>query len=739
MVDNDGHRLPHMGAGRQPAARALLGWLDDERSPRLCLVRGSSGAGKSHLLAWLYAATGTDDTPPARRLHAFVPAHTLTVPGVVAELAAHLGVAARTPRQLIAAVALDPRRTVIAVADPDHAGVPGAPGEGARIVAELLDPLLELPHVRLLVECAQPDTRAAFTRVAAPATLDLDEPRWTHPGRFERWYTELATGSPPASPFGAEAAFPHPGLARLAARVDGGGLPATPGDGVPGDLPERAARIHRAWWATLPEDVRAAVAALSGLDLPLPARQWERALTTLYPTPGPRSAAATIEHATRVLPAVFEGGDTWALPAGPLAAFVLGQRPEGADPGRPARVHAALRHAADAGITDLAGLYDAGEERISAILAHSVRIGDAAALAADPVVQALARPQTVATALVATGQWEQPAQAAFRGAFGTLLGEPAPAARAALLAVHRLGRDDAVARMLAERSTAPGWRAEWARWGDGDAHRPDRWPGPVLAATAGRGGLAGRVLLVDDTGVIRAVAGADGTIAGRVVAGSGPVPLRALASTYGGRVTTLNRWGGVDVLEAAYHGPRGALEAAFQRLVNTCGAELTVLCAHPLPAVGDVEGGVWCHGSPPGLPGGEPPPRGVLSAPLHTGPVTALAAVRTGSDGAPPLLISGGRDGRVRMWSPGAEPAPDPLDARATAVTALACEQTTEGVLIAAAWADGLVRLRRPGDDTAVDLNLGAPVTGIAVSVQGYIVLGMAGGVVGLRLEPPAR
>ncbi|MET7305064.1 hypothetical protein ABZS54_40605, partial [Embleya sp. NPDC005575] len=443
MVDNDGHRLPHMGAGRHLAARALLGWLDDERSPRLCLVGGSAGSGKSHLLAWLYAATAADDTPPARRLHAFVPAAGLTVPGVVAELAAHLGIAARTPRQLIAAVALDPRRTVIAVADPDQAGVPGLPGEGARIVAELLDPLLELPYVRLLVECTRPDTRAAFTSVAAPATLNLDEPRWTHPGRFERWYAELAAGSSLGSPFGAEAAFPHPGLARLAARVDGARLPAAPNNSAPGGLPDRAARIHLAWWATLPEDVRSAVAALSGLDLPLSAHQWERALTALYPAAGPQPAAATIEHATRVLPAVFEGGDTWALPAGPLAEFVLGQRPESAEPGRPGRVHAALRHEVDAGITDLAGLYDAGEERVSAILAHSVRIGDAAALAADPVVQALARPQTVAGALMATGQWAQPAQAAFRGAFGTLLGQSGPAARAALLAVHRLGRDDA--------------------------------------------------------------------------------------------------------------------------------------------------------------------------------------------------------------------------------------------------------------------------------------------------------
>ncbi|MFE3203980.1 hypothetical protein [Embleya sp. NPDC059237] len=754
MVDQDGHRLPHMTGGRHLAARALLGWLDDPRSPRLCLVGGSPGAGKSHLLAWLYAATAGQDTPPARRLHAFVPAGGSTLPGVTVELARHLGVAARTPRHLVAWAALDPRRTVITIADLDHAGVPGRPGEGARIVTDLLDPLLDLPHVRLLVECADAATRAAFTRVAGPAALDLDEPRWTHPGRFARWYAELLAAAPGTAPPDADVAYPHPGLARLAARVDGASAsPGSPASAVsavsavdPGGTTERFARIHRAWWAGLGEDVRSAVAALYGLDLPLTARQWAIACSTLYPgpVPGPGGAAtdAPIAAATRALPPLLDGGDTWALPAGPLADFVAGQRRECRDPGRAARVHAALRRDADAGIVDLAALYEAGEERLSAILEHSVRIGDAAALAVDPIVQALARPHVVAGALVATGQWADPAQAAFRGAYGTLVAEPAPGVRAALLAMHRLGRDDDAARRLAARAAAPGWRAEWARWGEGDPQRPDRWPGPVLAAASGRGALAGQALLVDDTGTIRTVRGADGGIVGRVGASFGPIPLRALASTYGGRVATLNRWGGVDVLDAAYHGPRGALEAGFQRLVNTCGAEPTVLCAHPLPALGDAEGAVWCYAPAPtsaSAPAGdEPPPRGVFSAPLHTGPVTALGAVRTGTAGAPTLVISGGRDGRVRMWSPGAEPGPDALDARAAPVTALACEQTTEGLLIAVAWADGPVRLRRPGDDTTVDLNPGLPVTGIAMSVEGHIVLGTAAGVIGLRLERPA-
>ncbi|MCZ0987667.1 hypothetical protein O1M54_21845 [Streptomyces diastatochromogenes] len=42
-------------AGREPAAAALLAWLADADAPRLCVVTGSAGSGKSALLAWLIA------------------------------------------------------------------------------------------------------------------------------------------------------------------------------------------------------------------------------------------------------------------------------------------------------------------------------------------------------------------------------------------------------------------------------------------------------------------------------------------------------------------------------------------------------------------------------------------------------------------------------------------------------------------------------------------------------------
>ncbi|MYW04395.1 hypothetical protein GT354_40210, partial [Streptomyces sp. SID3343] len=226
-------------------------------------------------------------------------------------------------------------------------------------------------------------------------------------------------------------------------------------------------------------------------------------------------------------------------------------------------------------------------------------------------------------------------------------------------------------------------------------------------------------------------------IGGRVGAGA-PVPLRAVASTLGGRVATLNRWGGVAVVDAAYHGPGGALEAAFERLVNAGAAEPTALCAHPVPAIGDDEGGVWWYGSPPVGEGGDEPARGIVSASMHAGPVTALAAVRLDRESGTTLLVSGGRDGRIRLWSPGTEPVAGPLDERPSAVTAVAAEHTTEGPIIATAWADGLVRVRRTQDDTAVDVRLGPVVRGVGVAPDGTVVLGTAVGAVGIRLTVAA-
>ncbi|GLW68736.1 hypothetical protein Kpho02_10350 [Kitasatospora phosalacinea] len=216
-----GSGFPPLRAGRRPAGLALLGWLDDRRAPRLCRVEGAPGSGKSHLLAWLTAGCTADGAPEGRRIHLVLPAAGLSLRAAAWQLGNQLDTVARTPGDVLAVLAADDRPTTVCVPELNRAAEPD------RLVAELLDPLLELDTVRLLVEAPG----AAFTREPSPAVLDLDDPRWTDRERFTAWCT-----GQDADP----AAYPNPGralgtaapagpapLADLLARVPDGpaGLP----------------------------------------------------------------------------------------------------------------------------------------------------------------------------------------------------------------------------------------------------------------------------------------------------------------------------------------------------------------------------------------------------------------------------------------------------------------------------------------------------------------------------------
>ncbi|MFP8962064.1 hypothetical protein ACLIYP_16125 [Streptomyces nanhaiensis] len=203
MADTAGIRLRRPGAGREPAAAALLGWLTDGRAPRLCLVTGPEGAGKSHLLAWLVRYGGTRSGEGGdRRVHAVAPLAGAGVRGASWLLADDLRVAARAPGELVEAVAADTRRTVLAVADLHAAH------RSEAVVEQVLLPLLRLPHVRLLAESrtGEPCTAALLDAVADPAVLDLAEERWTDRDGFTRW----AAGRKPGAD--AAEAYPLPGL-----------------------------------------------------------------------------------------------------------------------------------------------------------------------------------------------------------------------------------------------------------------------------------------------------------------------------------------------------------------------------------------------------------------------------------------------------------------------------------------------------------------------------------------------
>jgi hypothetical protein len=199
VVGSADERLASPGAGREPAASGLIGWLTDPEAPHLCMVTGPSGTGKSHLLAWLVRYGGTGDGVAAeRRVHAVAPLAGVSLRGAAWLLADDLRVAARSPDEFVESVAADARRTVLVLAELHGADEPAA------VVDELVLPLLALPHVRIVVEARTDTVGADMLGVAVPnaAVMDLQEERWTDPQRFRRWCDKTGTSSD---------AYPSPG------------------------------------------------------------------------------------------------------------------------------------------------------------------------------------------------------------------------------------------------------------------------------------------------------------------------------------------------------------------------------------------------------------------------------------------------------------------------------------------------------------------------------------------------
>ncbi|MER7196681.1 hypothetical protein, partial [Streptomyces sp. NPDC000188] len=160
-----------------------LAWLTDPQAPRLCLVTGSKRCGKSQLLAWLIGHGTRPGTTLERRVHSFVPLSGQTARTAAWAIAEHLSIAARTPGELIQTLAADPRRTVIVL--PDFHAADGPDG-----LTELILALLELDHVRLIVETRSGHPQARTLATCSPAQMDLDEAQWTDSVRYAAWTAE---------------------------------------------------------------------------------------------------------------------------------------------------------------------------------------------------------------------------------------------------------------------------------------------------------------------------------------------------------------------------------------------------------------------------------------------------------------------------------------------------------------------------------------------------------------------
>lgn len=211
---------------REPALRVLRAWLGDPQSPRLCLVTGSPGTGKSHLLASLLDAESAS-------FDAWLSARGMTPAVVEWTIAGRL---ALPPGDLVARLTADTRPVTIVIGEFDESGLSLDGSACGEIIETLLEPLLALGHVRLLVE-GRPGAVDGFETEST--TLNLDAPTATDRAAF----ASLMPGN----------AFPNISIGLLGGATAEQWLDAQPEETLPGlySLGFAAAPVDRETWLTL--------------------------------------------------------------------------------------------------------------------------------------------------------------------------------------------------------------------------------------------------------------------------------------------------------------------------------------------------------------------------------------------------------------------------------------------------------------------------------------------------------
>ncbi|MFD9248068.1 hypothetical protein ACFV0D_40385, partial [Streptomyces sp. NPDC059556] len=149
--------------GTEAEATALLGWLTDPEAPRLCLVTGAPGSGKTALLGWFAKHGPRAGRPRRRTARVLVPLAGQSALGATWTIADRLGVVARSPGDLVHALATSAARpagrAVLLLTDLHAAAEPAA-------LTDLIAELAGVGRVRLVVE--------ARSGTPAPAALRTD-------------------------------------------------------------------------------------------------------------------------------------------------------------------------------------------------------------------------------------------------------------------------------------------------------------------------------------------------------------------------------------------------------------------------------------------------------------------------------------------------------------------------------------------------------------------------------------
>ncbi|MFB7514698.1 hypothetical protein [Streptomyces sp. NPDC056144] len=159
--------------GTEAEAAALLGWLTDPEAPRLCLVTGAPGSGKTALLDWLAVhEPRAGRRRRGRTSRVLVPLAGQSALAATWTLADRLGVVARSPGELVQVLATGetrlPGRPVLLLTDLHRAAEPAA-------LTDLVTELSALGRLRLAVETRTGTPSHEILRAARRTTVvDLD-------------------------------------------------------------------------------------------------------------------------------------------------------------------------------------------------------------------------------------------------------------------------------------------------------------------------------------------------------------------------------------------------------------------------------------------------------------------------------------------------------------------------------------------------------------------------------------